>query len=97
MTWAAYAFIEQDGLTGGDAAPRETLASERIVRQSLPLIVPDGSVPLAVLSSPADIRFGRAEDLRETQCFPRGRIFGPSGELRWVPWCRGRHLVLLTD
>jgi hypothetical protein len=97
MTCAAYAFIEQDALAGGDAAPREPFASEKLVRQSLPFIVPDDSVPLAVLSSPADIRFGWVEDVGETQRYPRGRVFGPSGELRWVPSCRGRHLVLLTD
>jgi hypothetical protein len=97
MSWAAYAFIKEDQSDSGDSSGGEPVAWGGLVRQSLPLIVPDGDSPFAIASSVAEIEFCKVEDLEDEQSFPQGRIFGPLGELRWRPWCRGRHLVLLSD
>lgn len=97
MSWAAYAFIDQKQSGSRHLSGSEPGRWEAVVRQSLPLIVADGDVPFGVLSDVADIKFCEMKEVEKTGRFLRGRIFGALGELRWRPWCRGRHAVLLTD
>lgn len=97
MSWAAYAFVNEDQSDSKNPSEGGPAGWGAVVRQSLPLIVADEDVPFGIVSDVGDIEFCEVKDVEEKASFARGRIFGSLGELRWRAWCRGRHAVLLTD
>jgi len=60
-------------------------------------IVPE-ALTWAIVESPAEILFEEVRgDLSPFLLYPRGRAFGPAGELRWVRLRRGWHAVYISD
>jgi hypothetical protein len=98
MSWAAYAFINQTRTQATTGETNEEIADWwALVSHALSLVSPAGEAPFAIVASVSDIQFRRTDEIHDQSAFPEGRIFGRMGEVRWRPWCTGRHVMLVTD
>lgn len=97
MTWAAYAFLSEDEEASEQNGNEKAEGWWALIERSLPFVAPEDGTAYAIVASVSDSKFDKASEIDDKQSFPEGRIFGATGEIRWRPWCNGRHLMLLTD